>query len=1118
MTLDLKTYSSLLHAAKADQDLGNLKSAFASYLKAHTIIVRILQEEVVFKDQDSIESAPDNFARLIAHAQEILRRIKDIVTQSRKSTDSLKGLIVASSSSTKQLKGTTSSSPSQSIRPGLASRPSQRSVSTNSQINKRTKKNVPLIPISPLTKQALQHSYSLSQATQKLEQAKQGSNSQENSSRELAYLRRLIEDVHIQKTRLDSVNTMIQSVASSTVTSWDPDLIARQLTIVDLQLFKEVAIPKDLVRADRNGTTRVQHCIDFEIYVAHGIAHLLLADWNSSRQSPPANNSVTTKGHPHAPINAVAHMIRVAYILLHVYRNLNSFMAVMRALTSPEITRMHKSWTGVSFKVKELYRRMVHIYRAQEGELDYKETLLQKLDAFQDVGKDAVVAIPWMRYHLDEVKSIVNSYLTGQNSADETGDVILSAPGARKLSAVSAMLTQCRTNEASGFDRQDMDDKFVQSRTHVKHREPVLVDGLKSPLTPILDLNSLGSGDIALHHWLLSRPFLNKQQLIDESLEIEPLSNGEELPCYEMPFDNIDYEDIGSVDDDPVQDGSSEYVIPFEHDLEPLPQPQVSRLNVRPSLAVTRERVSESDINSILSELLKDDDASDNKGLFDDLESEETGKDMNKAGLQHDGRELEDAPEHSRDVLQFLGMDPNEHSDSDNEGNQGDNLEHGLFTSNKGKGKASQTEDSDEINDLLARVKGLVQESKIHTADMKSNGYDLDEDDDEGYTPSNRRFEPFHQGSEEDQMNYVDHQSSELASEPRVDSILSIEALRRQLHSLDRDSSPANTPKALDRDATEEVEVEASKETKSTIIETESELRSTKEVPTRPNENTHKIETNQPSDGDNDISRHIDPLGPTVSIQELDRTPLDSSLLFSSTSMSTLHSESTTTATMTATMTATTTTGMTTHSRVTALASDDNQFNLEASALEGVVEPISPGFKIVVSGLSESTEAEDWFQQHTGVSNESGSDINTKKDVARTNESSESHKVEGDSTSAGGEAGAATENNVETSDKSPRAGRQRRRIAGGIITRPLLSKASTSSLSNVFIQEPGDEHAREHEPAHGSTPQQAQDVHVTEGETKSLSNVASRTVQVAHEPQDQDQRPAQEQEKDSTQQ
>ncbi|KAG0003687.1 hypothetical protein BGZ65_001447 [Modicella reniformis] len=1061
MDLDVATYTSLLHAAKAEHNLGDLQSAFATYLKAHTIIMRILGEQIVFKNQDSIESAPDNYTQLIVHAQEILRRIKDIIAQSKalapKNADPAKSPSSVSFSVTSRLPKTTPSlSLSPAGRPGLASsQPSQRSIGTTSRINKRTKKNVPMIPISPLTKQALLHSHALAQVTQKFEQAKQGSVPQESSSqsstRDLARLRKLIEDVHIQRAKVDAVNAQILSVTSSTLISWDPDLIARQLTIMDLQLFKEVAIPKDLVCADRR-ITPVQNCIDFEIYVAHSVAHLLLVDWNASRQSALANGSANSKGHAQAPVNAVAHMIRVAYILLNVYRNFNSFMAIMRALTSPEITRMHRSWSGISSKTKELFRRMVPIYRVQDNNRNYKEALIQKLDAFQDVGKDAVVAIPWMRSHLVEVRSIVNSYLTGQNSADGSGDVILSAPGARKLSAVSSLLTQCRKNETSGFD---MDNNPMPSKTHIKHREPILVDGLKPPLVPILDLVSLSAGDLTLQHWLLSRPFLNKQQLINESLEIEPLFNGEELPCYEMPFDNSTCEDISSVAEDPTQDDSFEHVVAPEHDLE-LQAP-------RPSLA--RERVSESEVNSILSELLKDD-ASDNKGLFDDIDDAGLGENTNEPGSSRDVGRRKGASEHSRDVLQFQRMDSDEHSDSGDDGDQSGDLGHKLPTSDKGKGRALDADDSEEINDLLARVKGLVQDSTNHSTDIKSRELGLDEQEAADETmdkalndSAGRTIEPFQQGSEEDQLgNGPNHQSSDLPSGTRtVSSVLSLEALRRQLQSLGHEANATDSLKASG-------ESEPSKPAVAGLEEAEDKLTKPKgNTPVELRENIDKIETTQSSQTVYNISgsrKHDDPSDPRVSIPELDKEPLDS---LQASSSKTSASISTTT---------------TIHSRAEAHHSVDTLFQLETSALEKVAEPVNPRFKVEGSP-----------QQHMSLSSESDPESSIKEDMSQKNELAGANRDESKDASAGEDSGGPgatlgveAENSIGAGDKSPRANRQRRRIAGGVISMPtqsktLLSRASTSSLSNAYGHDAGtqqkdhegDEIAQGHEQAQDQT-------------------------------------------------
>ncbi|KAF9119116.1 hypothetical protein BGX30_004076, partial [Mortierella sp. GBA39] len=824
---DLSKYAALLTAAKAEQGRGDLKAAYATYLEAHGIIIHILSSKVVFKDKDSLESAPGNYTQLLAHAQEILRRLKDIVDLS-KSHESLSSSSPTLPTSTSSAKSSKPSSISPPIRPGLGpSRPSQRSVATTvtntTQNYKRTRKNIPMIPISPLTKQSLLHSYALSQVTQKLELAKQGSNPQHHQqsgtgspslsgNRDLAHLRRLIEDVRIQRAKLDTVSIQIQSVASSNITSWDPDTIAKQLTIIDTQLFKDVAIPRDLVRADRHHhNSRAQNCIDFENYIAHSFSHLLLLEWIAVRQASPATSPAASKNHSHAPVNAVAHTIRIAHVLLHVYRNFNGFRALMRALTSPEIKRMHKLWSGVPSKTKDTYRRLVAIYQDQAAEGGYKGVLIQKLDAFQDVGRDAMVAIPWMRYHQDEVKSIIQSYLTGQESSGGSTDIVLSAPGARKLSAVTALLLQCRSNDPGNFDRQETDSR-AGTVLHTKHREPVQVDGLKTPLSPVWDLISLGAGDVTLHHWLLSRPFLNKQQLIDESLEIEPLFNGEELPVYETSMDLDESDDSASLAGDVDQDESFEQVIQPEHDLEPSSAPLTpTQSSARP--AWTRTPVSESEVNDIMNELLNDD-ASDSRGLFGDSDDDNNNNNNNnnnspspsgssRPGLTRgaSGSSFTKSPQRTRDVFEFLGIQPEDASDDDDE--TGGDLGAPTSSSFKNKGKALWSgDDDDELDSLMTKVKGLVHESKAFTQDVESkpesvkspqDDFDNDpwgKDDDDGDNPhsSGKKFEPFQQGNEEDEWGFGDSPAAPVAtstlSEPAPSALSSLDALRKQFASL----------------------------------------------------------------------------------------------------------------------------------------------------------------------------------------------------------------------------------------------------------------------------------------------------------------------------------------------
>ncbi|KAG9320878.1 hypothetical protein KVV02_005026 [Mortierella alpina] len=1142
--MDMASYAALLQEARSQQHAGHLKGAYATYLKAHAAIVHILGTQVVFKDQATLESFPANHSQLVAHAQEILHRMKDIVDSARNHGAKATATTLSSAASASTHSGPSAErSPSATPRPKLTSSPpSQRSIATL----KRTKKSIPMIPLSPLTRQSLLNSHALSLVTQRLEQAKQGSASSKSSAagsgpRDLANLRRLIEDVRIQKAKLDAVNAQIQSVANSTITSWDPDMVARQLTIIDTGLFAKVAIPRDLVRADRKSSA-AQTCIDFENYIAHSTAHLLLLEWSSSRQTSSESGPATPKSHPpHPPVNAVAHMVRVAHILIHVYRNFNSFRAVMRALTSPEVKRMHGLWSNIPSKTKDTFKRLVSIYQDQSTVTSYKEMLAQKLDAFQDVGKDAVVAIPWMRYHQDEVKSIIYSYLTGHESVGGSSDVVLSAPGARKLSAVTALLMQCRTNETTNFDRSDRDDSSAQAK-RTKNREPVQVDGLKVPLTPVWDLVSLGAGDVTLHHWILTRPFLNKQQLIDESLEIEPLFHGEELPCLRTPLDNEDGEGWSSQDEDPTQDDSFEHVIAPEHDLEPLPEPTPQPLQDRRTS--TYSPVAESDINDIMNELLNDDhdDGSDEGDLFGD-----SNTDVGTAEQRQDPLSSKTSPERSRDILQFLGIDPEDGSGSDDgEGDQRGDF--GLPASNtvKGKGISSMQDDEEEIQKLMAQVRGLVRESRTHAEEVESkevdpaSGAEIEREQgrDDGILemelptikPSSR-FEPFQEGNEEDEFGFNFGTQQDIRATDAADTVAtpdnetpkmsSLEALRRQLQAIDdahdQASSSVNTedtqlsgqtededgqhdkdissdkfgggdnvlvestqpaaaisvhtisqsstsssltahmtripadvleapPLTIGNARRRKIERDRSPHSKDYADATEEEQ---KEIiaSTHFNTNSAPMDTSNSTREDREAEEgnSQDPeaqAAPAISIQDLDNTSLDSSPPYFGASTSTLQSPLMTAATTTTTTTtATTDVATTTTTSTSSLAANDasgpTPFTLGANLFESAEGP--------VVNMDEDEDTTEGVGQLLEARSEA------------TTPSEDKSKSPGqESTAAGADFGdgMGERSPDDSTEGRGRSTRQRRRIAGGVISlgsnsKTLVSKASTSSLSNA---------------------------------------------------------------------
>ncbi|KAF9970136.1 hypothetical protein BGZ73_007260 [Actinomortierella ambigua] len=849
--MDVPGCSALFKHAKAAQDTGDLKTAYNDYSKALSLLVRTFGTSIKFSSPDTIQAMPEGFSLLLQQTREVLSRLESIASKAKRMPSVSLPVSLPS----------TSSKPA--TRPLLQSRPSSsRSIRSATHLLQRdkAKRNIPLIPISPMTKLALEHNYNLAQVSQRLDHAKQeGARSPSlSASRDLAQLRRLIEDVRIQRAKVDAVHAQIQSVAHKTLVDWDADVIARQLTIIDITLFKKVTIPKDLVRHDRKHWS-AQACIDFDAYLTHSAAHNILQAWDASRNNSGSASSATSPPPSKSssnlpPPNIIAHLIRIAHILLHVYRNFNSFMAIMRTLTSPEIKRAHSVWSGVPSKTKDLFRKLVVFADEHNYAQQYREALRVKLDAFQDVGRDALVAVPWMRYHQEEVKAILHSYMTGHETRDGSTDVVLSAPGARKLSAVTALLIQCRSNEANqddllhplaGFDHKtsknssngnnggssSSTNKDAQ-QSSAKSREPVSVDGLRHALTPIVDLASLGNGDAALHHWLLTRPYLDKQQLIDESLEIEPLANGEELPCVSRLLDNEDdNNDDSSSDDggDHAEEARHAGDESFEHvavgDLtssEPL-IPLASSKPLKATIADPEGPVSDEELNAIMDELLGSGDLDDDDALFGD-DNLDTTNTFSRQQDQEQSVGKKPRTMMSSDLMNFLGINPAELSPctSDDEDNGGGGGLGPLASvpSKKDKGKErvqSQKEVDEELfkrlNNLTQKSRVLIQEShtfqqELEEGDLlKGRGSAIAPEEEDPLSSANsspwpvKKFEPMTQGSEQDQLRIDDTgvQGKELKdmtgeqviyspvlsgqeSPPAVEpAFSSLDALRRQL-------------------------------------------------------------------------------------------------------------------------------------------------------------------------------------------------------------------------------------------------------------------------------------------------------------------------------------------------
>ncbi|ORY96369.1 hypothetical protein BCR43DRAFT_491576 [Syncephalastrum racemosum] len=398
---------------------------------------------------------------------------------------------------------------------------------------------LPLVPLSPLTKASLLLEQALAEAKEKLAEAKRT-----DPQKPVTALRRLLEDTRVEANRLESIGRQIQSVQNATCFKWDPDLLARQIACVNAQLFSSATLQKNwLCQLDRRQTHLI-HLVDFHRYLTHSIAHQLIY-WAHLQNDNKAASQVQPNVHPKD--NLIAHLVRVAYLQVHAYRDFSGFAAVMRALMLPEVRRLRKLWQSCSSRVRDMFRDLAQIMSPSNDHQAYHDMLWRKLQLFHTSSAStagAMIAIPWVQPHMASIRSLVTAYTAGENEPhvmlDGAGsEIVLSAPGVRKLAMAVAVLDLCQRNTTN--ESADLVEELAQavpkssSNNNNKRlstvTKPIHFDGLRSPVIPTPDLNSLAPGDRVLHHWLVSRVYLTKEQLIEESIEVEPLVPGEQLSC-----------------------------------------------------------------------------------------------------------------------------------------------------------------------------------------------------------------------------------------------------------------------------------------------------------------------------------------------------------------------------------------------------------------------------------------------------------------------------------------------------------------------------------------------------------------------------------------------------------
>ncbi|KNC96231.1 uncharacterized protein SPPG_08385 [Spizellomyces punctatus DAOM BR117] len=455
---------------------GKFKDAYNTYLRAANAALVTLANGVTWAGED-VTAKPDTTSDLFRLTQQCLTRAEEIVKS--------RHLFTVRSSTA----------------PPLSSASVAQSAHSPQSIP--FPERVPLIPISPLTNQHALHAYQLSVAERRYAAATSA-----EDQPALSTMRRLVEDVRIQRAKVQELQKLADSVATPPMISWKAEAVALQIAIIDVSLFSKIRVRDDLWHRESEIGLNGRACVDFNKYLERIAIDAILS-------SKPTG---ATHDGPTARADTIAFLVSVAHTLFYHYRDINGMCAILQALESPEIRRLRRTWDAIHAKTKEALRNLQSAIGAGTGN-DHLDLVAQVLEHHY-CGGGVLVAIPYLEPFIHDMQDLRNAYSAGVSGS--TGEAMMSDIGARALEEIFSIIELCQ-----GVGRPDPGLGKVgraAAGAASRSRENKAGNGLPE------DLSSLGTGNQGLAHWLLTRVYWSRVELWGKSGDNERFRRDEQIP------------------------------------------------------------------------------------------------------------------------------------------------------------------------------------------------------------------------------------------------------------------------------------------------------------------------------------------------------------------------------------------------------------------------------------------------------------------------------------------------------------------------------------------------------------------------------------------------------------
>ncbi|OZJ05206.1 hypothetical protein BZG36_02435 [Bifiguratus adelaidae] len=294
---------------------------------------------------------------------------------------------------------------------------------------------------------------------------------------------------------MNTIKAGIKKAQGSTLFDWTPKDLAIQVCRIDLLLFQKANVDWQDVQARNLGD--LEHLQSFHRYLFHSFIHQVIV-------SKAARPTRAKSEH----INAISYLLHVAQLLLFHFGDFSGFAAVILALSAPEVQRLKYAWDELDPSDSQSFQRYRQIVQPDQGYSLYFALLERKIARQAYSATDfstAVLAIPWLTPIQERIKA-------------RKSDTAM-------MTLLLSVLSRCRH-----ATRDPLHEDKTLALSTVPSLERTYPEVRRMELRNMLDI---GPENLPLQHWVLSRVFLFRNELWQESLQACPLQSCEVPPTSE---------------------------------------------------------------------------------------------------------------------------------------------------------------------------------------------------------------------------------------------------------------------------------------------------------------------------------------------------------------------------------------------------------------------------------------------------------------------------------------------------------------------------------------------------------------------------------------------------------